>query len=170
MKGKYFIPCLLLPTMMLASGGGGETDIVERTINFVIFVAIFYYLAADKIKAIFVARQESIAAELEKVQEKLKESKKAKEQAQKRFEESKRMAEDVILTAKKEVVLLTQKVEDSTKGDIENLIRQYNDSMEFEKRKAERAIIDEILAELFESDATKLDKSAYSEILLKKVA
>ncbi|CAE09649.1 F0F1 ATP synthase subunit B [Wolinella succinogenes] len=170
MKGKYFIPCLLLPTMMLASGGGGETDIVERTINFVIFIAIFYYLAADKIKAIFVARQESIAAELEKVQEKLKESKKAKEQAQKRFEESKRMAEDVILTAKKEVVLLTQKVEDSTKGDIENLIRQYNDSMEFEKRKAERAIIDEILAELFESDATKLDKSAYSEILLKKVA
>jgi len=169
-KGKYFIPCLLLPTMMLASGGGGETDIVERTINFVIFIAIFYYLAADKIKAIFVARQESIAAELEKVQEKLKESKKAKEQAQKRFEESKRMAEDVILTAKKEVVLLTQKVEDSTKGDIENLIRQYNDSMEFEKRKAERAIIDEILAELFESDATKLDKSAYSEILLKKVA
>lgn len=170
MKGKYFIPCLLLPTMMLASGGGGETDIVERTINFVIFIAIFYYLAADKIKAIFVARQESIAAELEKVQEKLKESKKAKEQAQKRFEESKRMAEDVILTAKKEVVLLTQKVEDSTKSDIENLIRQYNDSMEFEKRKAERAIIDEILAELFESDATKLDKSAYSEILLKKVA
>lgn len=170
MKGKYFIPCLLLPTMMLASGGGGETDIVERTINFVIFIAIFYYLAADKIKAIFVARQESIAAELEKVQEKLKESKKAKEQAQKRFEESKRMAEDVILTAKKEVVLLTQKVEDSTKGDIENLIRQYNDSMEFEKRRAERAIIDEILAELFESDATKLDKSAYSEILLKKVA
>lgn len=170
MKGKYFIPCLLLPTMMLASGGGGETDIVERTINFVIFVAIFYYLAADKIKAIFVARQESIATELEKVQEKLKESKKAKEQAQKRLEESKRMAEDVILTAKKEVVLLTQKVEDSTKSDIENLIRQYNDSMEFEKRKAERAIIDEILAELFESDATKLDKSAYSEILLKKVA
>lgn len=170
MKGKYFIPCLLLPTMMLASGGGGETDIVERTINFVIFVAIFYYLAADKIKAIFVARQESIAAELEKVQEKLKESKKAKEQAQKRLEESKRMAEDVILTAKKEVVLLTQKVEDSTKSDIENLIRQYNDSMEFEKRKAERAIIDEILAELFESDATKLDKATYGEILLKKVA
>lgn len=170
MKGKYFIPCLLLPTIVLAAGGGGETDIVERTINFVIFVAILYYLAADKVKAIFAARQESIATELEKVQEKLKESKKAKEQAQKRLEESKRMAEDVILTAKKEVVLLTQKVEDSTKSDIENLIRQYNDSMEFEKRKAERAIIDEILAELFESDATKLDKSAYSEILLKKVA
>lgn len=155
---------------MLAAGGGGETDIVERTINFVIFVAILYYLAADKVKAIFAARQESIATELEKVQEKLKESKKAKEQAQKRLEESKRMAEDVILTAKKEVVLLTQKVEDSTKSDIENLIRQYNDSMEFEKRKAERAIIDEILAELFESDATKLDKAAYGEILLKKVA
>lgn len=167
---RFLIPFLVLPAVAFAAGGGGETDIVERTINFIIYVALFYYLAADKIKAIFVARREGIAAELEKVQLKLKESKKSKEQAQKRFEEAQRMAEDMVATAKKEVVLLTQKVEESTKSDIENLIRHYNDSMEFEKRRAEKAVIDEILAELLESDATKLDKSAYGEILLKRVA
>ena len=56
---KFYFASLLIPTVLLAAGEG-ETDIVERTINFVIYIAILYYLAADKIKAIFVARQESL--------------------------------------------------------------------------------------------------------------
>ncbi len=166
---KFYFASLLIPTVLLAAGEG-ETDIVERTINFVIYIAILYYLAADKIKAIFVARQESIATELSKVQEKLKESKHAKEQAQKRVEESRRKAEEIVVSARKEASLLTQKIEESTRVEVESLIRHYQDSMEFEKRKREQSVVNEILSELFGSDATKLEKGAYAEILLKKVA
>ncbi|MGP1450745.1 MAG: F0F1 ATP synthase subunit B [Wolinella sp.] len=170
MKNILLIAFALFPTIVLAAGSGGETDIIERTINFVIFVAILYYLVADKIRAIFVARRDAISSELGRVQEKLEESRKIREQAQKHLEESRRMAEDMIATAKKEAILLSQKVEDGAKSDIENLIRQYNEAMEFEKRKVEREVVGEILSELFDSDVTKLDKVAYGEILLKKVA
>ena len=66
--------------------------------------------------------------------------------------------------------MLTQKIEENTKIEVEHLIRHYQDSMEFEKRRRERDVVGEILSELFGSDATKLEKSAYADILLKKVA
>ena len=53
---------------------------------------------------------------------------------------------------------------------MELLHKQYDDFMDFERRKAEQAAISKILGELFSSDAMRLDKTAYMDILLKKVA
>ena len=50
-----------------------ETDIIQRTVNFLIFAGIVYYLIAEPVKAYFTGRTQGIADELEKVQNRLKE-------------------------------------------------------------------------------------------------
>ena len=78
---RIIVLLVVAPYILLAANGSGEVDIIERTINFVIFFALIYYFAADKIKAIFVNRREEIAGSLARIQEKLQASKKEKQQA-----------------------------------------------------------------------------------------
>lgn len=174
MRGKILSVLFLLvcsPCVMLAAGAPiGETDFYERLINFLIFVAIIYYFTATPIKRFFKERRSGIASSLEKIQEKLQASKDAKAHAKQEIEIAKKNAEDVIATAKKEALLITQKIEDNTQVEIENLIRQYNEMVDFEYRKCEKEIISEILDELFEYTTSTLDQKTLGEILLKKVA
>ena len=82
MKQKaYLLSLLFVPAMLFAAGENTNYDIIERTINFVIFFALVYYFAADAIKNTFKARRDEIANSLAKIQEKLQDSKKAKEKA-----------------------------------------------------------------------------------------
>ena len=55
---------LALAPMALFAQEGAETDydIVQRTVNFIIFAGILWYLLADKIKAFFADRTLSIQA------------------------------------------------------------------------------------------------------------
>lgn len=169
---RRVIYCLLcVPAVLFgASGESANYDVIERTINFVIFFALVYYFAADSIKALFRERKESIANSLAKIQEKLQESKKAKEKALNRLDEAKKVAYDIIETAHKESIIITQKVEEATKMELENLIRQYNDQLTFEQRKAEKQIINEILSELLNKDSVVLSKEVLLQSLLKKAA
>lgn len=75
---------LLLPAVMFASGaveGEGKTDIVPRVINFAIFASILYYLLAKPLKEYFTGRTTEIADRLSSIQDKLKESKDAKDRS-----------------------------------------------------------------------------------------
>lgn len=54
--------------------------------------------------------------------------------------------------------------------ELENLIRQYNDQLTFEQRKAEKQIINEILSELLNKDSVVLSKEVLLQSLLKKAA
>ncbi|EEO26645.1 F0F1 ATP synthase subunit B [Helicobacter winghamensis] len=167
----YFLTLSFMPAMLFAAGGeSANYDIIERTINFVIFFGLVYYFAADAIKNTFKARRDEIANSLAKIQEKLQESKKAKEKAQNQLEEAKRIAHDIVETAHKESVIITQKVEEAAKTEIESLVRQYNDHIAFEQRKAEKLIVDEILSEFLNKDSVALSKDVLAKSLLKKVA
>ena len=45
---------LLASAALFASEGShGQTDIIPRAVNFLIFAALVYYLLADKVKAFF---------------------------------------------------------------------------------------------------------------------
>lgn len=168
---KWFVvgSVLLLPTLLF---GAEDTpkDIVPRALNFLLFVAILYYFIATPLRNFFKARAEGIASELDKVQAKLKESKTALETAQKSVQTAQQEAENIIETAKREALILKQKIAESAEKDMELLLKQYDDFMEFERRRAEQTAIAEILDELFASEAMRLDKAAYMDILLKKVA
>ncbi|PAF52734.1 F0F1 ATP synthase subunit B [Helicobacter sp. 13S00477-4] len=146
-----------------------DTDIVERVINFVIFIAIIWYLLADKLKKLFSDRRESIAKKLDEVQEKLKIANKTKEQALQKLEEAKEKAIDIVAIAKKEAYLIVQKIDEQSKVDIENLIKNNEILMDFEQKKMEKEVIQDILFELFSQEAS-FENSDYLNILNKKVS
>ena len=91
----------LAPVALFANTEGAETDIVQRTVNFIIFAGILWYLLADKIKAYFAGRTASIQAELDKVQDSLKASKDRIEEANKKLEEAKALATEIVDGAQK---------------------------------------------------------------------
>ena len=173
MKSKKicFLLLFFFPALLFAAGeAGADYDIIERTINFVIFFGLVYYFAADAIKNMFKTRRDEIANSLVKIQERLQDSKKAKEKAHEQVEEAKQIAKDILENARKESLIITQKFEDATKMEIENLVRQCNESMLFEKKKAEKMIVDEVLSGFLNKDSVVLNKDVLSRILLKRVA
>lgn len=159
-----------LPHLLFAAGSGGDVDIVERTINFVIFFAILYYFAFAKVAAIFKERKNSIADSLSKIQEKLQETKREKQKAIKCLEDAKRQAEDIIEAARKEALVIAKQSEDNTNAEIENLVKQFNDDMSMERRKIEKLVVSDILDEFLNKDSLVLDKDVLMNTLLKKVA
>ncbi len=113
---------LALPFLAYASGHGGTNyDIVERTLNFLLFFAILVYFAAKPLKALYQSRIDRISNKLESIQEKLRDSKAKKDDALKRVEEAKQNANSLIETAKKEALNLAAKVKSDVQNDIINL-------------------------------------------------
>lgn len=147
-----------------------KSDFVMRTVNFVIFVAILWYLVAGWIRNALKTRQEGIASQLNAVQDKLKESLSKKETAQKELSNSKQLAQTIIQDAKKEAQILTQNIESQCNIDIENIKKSHAERLNFEQKRAKVAVVDEILDELLSDKNIPLTKKDFVEILTKRVA
>ena len=95
---KILLPLLFVSASLFASEAAGEggTDIVQRTVNFVIFAGIIWYLLAEPVKNYFGGRSQGIADELQKVQDRLKESKQAKEAAEAKIVDANKLAEEIV--------------------------------------------------------------------------
>jgi len=149
---------------------GAETDIIQRTVNFLIFAGIVYYLIAEPVKNYFTGRTQGIAGELEKVQTRLKESKAAKEAANAKIDEAKVLAEEIMNSCKKENVIINEKMAAQLEFDLTNLEKQQSDIMGLEKRQMVRSLVEEVLSDALTQDDSVLDKSVFADIILKKVA
>lgn len=164
---------LLLAAPMLAFGAGsgsGEYDIIPRVINFVIFFAILYYLIAKPVKAAYHGRINAIAKRLNAIQEKLKASNAKKEEAAKKVENAKVIANDLTQAVKKEIEIMLVKIEKDTQNEIAILEKSYEEQKDFEERKLVRAVVSEVLDELFASDAMKIDQNELINLIMKKVS
>jgi F-type H+-transporting ATPase subunit b len=92
---KYFFPflMLLIPAVVFGSDSNTqEYDIIQRIVNFAIFAAIIYYLLADRLKAFFAGRTASIQAELDKVQDTLKQSEQKTKEAKESLDNAHKFA------------------------------------------------------------------------------
>ena len=171
---KHIIMMAIMTALALATDHAAaaevETDIVERTVNFFIFAGIVYYLIAEPVKAFFTGRTQGIADELEKVQDRLKESKTAKESANTKIDEAKKLAEEIMISCKKENVIINDKMASQLVFDLNNLEKQQDDLMGLEKRQMVRNLVEEVLSDALTQDASVLDKSVFADIILKKVA
>lgn len=170
---KHIFIMAMIATVSFASGTeatGAETDIIQRTVNFLIFAGIVYYLIAEPVKGYFTGRTQGIADELEKVQTRLKESKAAKEAANAKIEDAKVLAEEIMSSCKKENVIINEKMAAQLEFDLSNLEKQQNDIMELDKRQMVRSVVEEVLADALTQDNSGLDKDAFADIILKKVA
>ena len=161
---------LLLLSPLALFAGEGSTDIIPRTINFLIFAAILYRYIATPIKNFFKGRREEIVTTLKSIQDKVEESKKAKEEALKKLEESKILAKTIVEDAKKEAELIVSKIENDTKNELELLEKYNHEREEIERRKMIKAVVADTVNSLFAKDIQTFDNSELVNIVMKKVA
>ncbi len=172
MKKLLILGLALAPLGLLASSEGAETnyDIVQRTVNFIIFAGILWYLLADKIKAFFADRTASIQAELDKVQDTLKASQDKVDTAVKNLEEAKVLAAEIVGSAKTDIDSVKQRVTEAVEVEIANLDKGFDDKIKVETSKAKREIVSAVLDELLSSDNVSLTQDELVNIVVKKVA
>ena len=170
MKRMLLLGLAIVPVALFANEGAVETDIVQRTVNFIIFAGILWYILADKIKAFFAERSLSIQAELDKVQDTLKASQEKVKDAQKKLEEAKKLAIEIVEGAKADIDSVKQKVATAVDSDIDNLNKNLDEMMKVEISKAKKEVVTQVLEELLSSENIKLTQNELANIVLKKVA
>jgi len=168
---KHLVLLLLAGlTFLTASEHGTETDIIPRTVNFLIFAGLVYYLVADVIKNFFKDRQENISSELDKVEEKIKASKKAKEEALQKIEEAKKTAQEIKEITQKEIDLQVKKIEELSVAELAQLDKQKEEVKNVSDNKMVREVVTESLNEVLEINDVAQNKEELIKSLMKKVA
>ena len=171
MKAKTILILLTLSGFAFASEGtSASTDILPRTVNFLIFASILYYLLADHIKNFFKGRSASIATQLESVQAKLKEAKEEKEKAQRELENAKKLAKEIVEIAKKEGKILSEKIKENLEEELKVLEKMHKETCDLEERKMVRDVVKNILEETFEDKNFVVNEKEFVNLILKKVA
>ncbi|MRI83620.1 MAG: F0F1 ATP synthase subunit B [Nitratiruptor sp.] len=157
-----------LAVPLLASEGG--SDIIPRTVNFLIFAAILYYLLADPIKNFFQKRAQGIAQQLEEVQARLKAARQERERAEEELQKAKALAREIEDVTEREIEVLVKHIKEQAQEEIAALEKSFNENLELERRKRIRAITKEVLEELFADRELTLDKDRFISLIVKKVA
>jgi F-type H+-transporting ATPase subunit b len=170
--GKIVITVLMLGVYLFGSDATHEasTDIVQRTVNFLIFAGILYYLLAEPLKNYFGGRTAGIAGELEKVQERLRESKRLKEAAEQKIDEANRFVSELMESTKKECKILSDKISAQCDQDSDVMQKQSNGLMELEKRQMVRNVVNDVMNDVMVASDTAMGSNAMVDILKKKVA
>ena len=169
---RILVLILAMSTIALASEvvKDGSTDIVQRTVNFLLFAGLVWYLIAEPVKSYFQARSQGIADELEKVQDKLNESVELKESAVAKVAEAEKFAKELMEVTESEVKILNEKIMNQCDADIEVLTKQNQTLMEFEQRKMVKNVVEDILNDVLAQSSKSFDKKAMANVILKKVA
>ena len=169
---RILLLVMIISTYALASGGaeGGGTDIVQRTVNFILFFGLIWYLVAEPVKNFFADRSQGIADELQKVQDKLNESVTLKKDALAKISEAEKFAEDLVAISKKENKVLNDNIMLQCEADLEIITKQNATLMEFEQRKMVRNVVEDVLNEVLSQSSENFDKEAMANVILKKVA
>ena len=168
---RILVLTLMISTYALASEAGhGESDIVQRTVNFLLFAGLVWYLVGEPVKAYFASRSQSIADELKKVQEKLDESIVLKKEALAKISEAEKFAEELAISSKKENKIINDKIMTQCDSELEALVRQNNSLKNFEQRKMVRGVVENVIGETLSQSSENFDKETMANIILKKVA
>ena len=168
---RILVTLLAMSTIALASSAeGGSTDIIQRTVNFLLFAGLVWYLVAEPIKAYFNARSQGVADELKKVQDKLNETIALKKEALARISDAEKFAEELAVSSKKENKVINDNIMVQCEAELETLGKQNVSMTEFEQRKMVRTVVENVLNEVLSQSADSFDKKAMADVILKKVA
>lgn len=166
--GKTLTLLLALSSFAIASEQG--SDIVQRTVNFLLFAGILWYLLADPVKNYFTGRSNAIAESLNSVQNKLNESIQRKKDALAKISDAEKTATEIIEAAKKESKILNDSILAQCEADIENLEKAQQSKLELEQRKMIASVVQEVLEEVMREGSSDMTKDAMVNVILKKVA
>jgi len=162
---------LMISTYALASEvKDGGTDIVQRTVNFILFAGLVWYLVGEPIKKYFASRSQGIADELKKVQDKLDESIALKKEALAKISDAEKFAKELAESSKKENKMIHDALMAQGETELETVAKQNLSKKEFEERKMVREVVEEIVTEALSQSADGFNKEAMANVILKKVA
>ncbi|GHR74170.1 ATP synthase subunit b [Helicobacter pylori] len=148
---KMVLGFLILLSPLCATGLDiSQTDIIERSLNFLLFAGILWYFLAKKLRSFLHSKSLEISKRLEEIQAQLKVSKENKKKLLKELEQAKEKAELIISDANKEAYTITQKYELQTKMDVENLIKNSKALMDLEVKKIKRELVESVFKDLRE--------------------
>ncbi len=168
---RIIVLMLMISTAALASGAEhAGTDIVQRTVNFLLFAGLVWYLVAEPIKSFFAGRSQGIADEMQKVQDKLKESVTLKKEALSKISDAEKFAEDLVVSSKKENKIINDNIMAQCELDLEILGKHQVGVMDFEQRKMVREVVEDTLDQVLSQSNEDFDKEAMANVILKKVA
>ncbi|WP_387303594.1 F0F1 ATP synthase subunit B [Helicobacter pylori] len=146
---KMVLGFLILLSPLCATGLDiSQTDIIERSLNFLLFAGILWYFLAKKLRSFLRSKSLEISKRLEEIQAQLKVSKENKKKLLKELEQAKEKAELIISDANKEAYTITQKYELQTKMDVENLIKNSKALMDLEVKKIKRELVESVFKDL----------------------
>ncbi|MBC8236986.1 MAG: F0F1 ATP synthase subunit B [Helicobacteraceae bacterium] len=168
---RILVTLLAMSTIALASSAeGGSTDIIQRTVNFLLFAGLVWYLVAEPIKAYFNSRSQGVADELKKVQDKLNETIALKKEALAKISDAEKYAEALAVSSKKENKVINDNIMVQCEVELETLGKQNASLTEFEQRKMVRTVVENVLNEVLSQSSDSFDKKAMADVILKKVA
>ncbi|WP_455756558.1 F0F1 ATP synthase subunit B [Sulfurimonas sp.] len=168
---RILVLMLTISTFALASNAEhAGTDIVQRTVNFLLFAGLIWYLVAEPIKSYFASRSQGISDELQKVQDKLSETISLKKEALSKISDAEKFAEELAVSSKKENKIINDNMMAQCDIELENLAKQHATLIDFEQRKMVRNVVEEILDEVLSKSSDSFDKEAMANVILKKVA
>ncbi len=168
---RILVLILMVSTYALASeAGNAGTDIVQRTVNFLLFAGLIWYLVGEPAKNFFASRSQGIADDLKKVQEKLNESIVLKKEALAKISEAERFAEELAAISKKENKIINDSIMNQCDSELDALSKQHSSLKDFEQRKMVRGVVEDILGETLSQSAEDFDREAMASVILKKVA
>ncbi len=168
---RILVLMLMISTYAFASEAGhGETDIVQRTVNFLLFAGLVWYLVGEPAKAYFASRSQAIADELKKVQEKLNESVALKKEALAKISDAEKFAQELAVLSKKENKILNDNIMAQCELDLETLAKQASSTREYAQRKMVRGVVEDVIKETLAQSSGDFDKEAMANVILKKVA
>ena len=161
----------MISTYALASDGEhAGSDIVQRTVNFVIFAGLIWYLVAEPVKNFFSSRSQAIADDLKRVQDKLNESIALKKDALEKISEAEKFAQELDKSSKKENKIINDKIMLQCDSDLETLGKHQASLVDFDQRNMIRSVVEDVINETLKQSSENFDKDAMANILLKKVA
>ena len=167
---KILLLLLTVSTYALASSGEAGTDIVQRTVNFLLFAGLIWYFVAEPAKAYFSGRRQGIADELQKVKDRLAESDKLKKDALAKVAEAEKFAKDLMELSKKENKIVNDNIMAQCDIDLANLNSQQKILMDFEQRKMIRGVVEDTISSVLSDTSNDFDQEAMANVILKKVA
>jgi len=168
---RILVLMLMISTYAFASEAGhGETDIVQRTVNFLLFAGLVWYLVGEPAKNYFASRSQAIADEFKKAQDRLDESIALKETALAKISAAEKFAEELVVTSKKENKIINDNIMSQCELDLETLVKQVSTGREYAQRKMVRTVVENVIKETLAQSSGDFDKEAMANVILKKVA
>ncbi|OOQ08468.1 ATP F0F1 synthase subunit B [Helicobacter pylori] len=167
---KMVLGFLILLSPLCATGLDiSQTDIIERSLNFLLFVGILWYFLAKRLRSFLHSKSLEISKRLEEIQAQLKVSKENKKKLLKELEQAKEKAELIISDANKEAYTIAQKYELQTKIDVENLIKNSKALMDLEVKKIKRELVESVFKDLRESKKVSFNTQDCVNILKQRL-